>query len=133
MMGFCENSEIDIVAQLWYSIGACISSRDTWQIESEKSGSFCYEIFYIFLEKVLTFIYKGYIIASESRKEITEMKYRITGIENWDTLMVKDAEHMKEWIAKYNGTDKDGNKVDLRKAKHGAVVRVNGKMLRVHA
>lgn len=52
-------------------------------------------------------------------------------LENSEVLMVKTPEQMKEWIKKYNVTDKNGKKADLRKATDGYVVRVNGKMLRV--
>lgn len=58
--------------------------------------------------------------------------YRIEMLEKWEIVMTKTKEEMKAWIEKYNVTDKDGNKVDLRKAKGGVVVRANGKLLRVH-
>lgn len=58
-------------------------------------------------------------------------KYRIRNM-NDETIMVKSKEQMDEWIKKWNVKDKDWNKVDLRKAKGGMVVRCNGKMLRVH-
>ena len=58
--------------------------------------------------------------------------YRIEMLNDFRTLMVKTSDEMKMWIEKYNVTDKNGGKVDLRKAKGGMVVRVNGKMLRVH-
>lgn len=58
--------------------------------------------------------------------------YRIELLEKWEIVMTKTTEEMKSWIEKYNVTDKDGNKVDLRKAKGGCVVRANGKLLRIY-
>lgn len=51
---------------------------------------------------------------------------------NCETVMVKTKEDFKAWVRKFNVTDKSGNKVDLRKASGGMVVKVNGKFLRVH-
>lgn len=51
---------------------------------------------------------------------------------NSETLMVKTKEEFKAWANRFNVTDKDGNRVDLRKANGGMVVRANGKLLRVH-
>lgn len=58
--------------------------------------------------------------------------YRITMFDDIEVVMLKTTEQMKEWIKKYNVTDPRGNKVDLRKARGGMNLRVNGKLLRVH-
>ena len=60
-------------------------------------------------------------------------QYRITLVEEFDTIMVKNTEQMKAWIKKYGITTHKGDKVDLRKARGGIVVNVNGKLLRVRS
>ena len=61
----------------------------------------------------------------------TAITYAIRNLEN-ETLMIKDTDQMKDWIKKYNVTDKSGKRVDLRNAKGGMVARVNGKMVRIY-
>ena len=56
--------------------------------------------------------------------------YSIRTLEN-NTIMVKTKEQFKDWVKKYNAESKDGGRVDLRNAKGGMVIRVNGKLLRV--
>lgn len=57
--------------------------------------------------------------------------YDIRNLEN-EILMTKDTDQMKDWIKKYNVTDKNGKRVDLRNAKGGMVARANGKMVRIY-
>lgn len=61
----------------------------------------------------------------------TAIRYDIRNLAN-EPLMIKDADQMKDWVKKYNVTDKNGKRVDLRNAKGGMVARANGKLVRIY-
>jgi len=61
----------------------------------------------------------------------TAIRYDIRNLAN-ETLITKDADQMKDWIKKYNVTDKNGKRLDLRNAKGGVVARANGKLIRIY-